>query len=219
MNDFIIDYDRIKRVGFPEIIYGKSKSVEVLDQILQQYTSKKSNALITKLQEEKAIQLIQKYPQAFFDPVSGIFMLEKETLQITNGEIAILAAGTSDAFVANETFYTLAFLGHQATRVMDIGVSGLHRLLTRLEELKKFKVLIVIAGFEGALPTVVGGLLPQPVIAVPTSVGYGVSADGRAALNTMLASCANGISVVNVDNGYGAAMAALRIIGLLKKSE
>ena len=108
-------------------------------------------------------------------------------------------------------------MGHSATRIVDIGVAGIHRLLSRVDELKTYKVLIAVAGFEGALPTVTGGLLPQPVIAVPTSVGYGVSADGKAALSTMLSSCSNGISVVNIDNGYGAAMAAVRILNMIEK--
>ena len=139
-------------------------------------------------------------------------MLKQVEESFEDASVAILSGGTSDEYVVNEIFYTLSFLGCSAERIMDIGVSGLHRLLSRIEYLSKFKVLVVVAGFEGALPTVVGGLMPQPIIAVPTSVGYGVSENGQAALSTMLASCANGISVVNIDNGYGAAMAAIRII-------
>jgi len=127
-------------------------------------------------------------------------------------EVGIIAAGTSDLFVVNESFYTLAYLGVSSERIMDVGVAGLHRLTSRLDALRRFRVLIVVAGFEGALPTVVGGLLPQPIIGVPTSVGYGVGTNGTAALHTMLMSCANGIVVVNIDNGYGAAMAAYRML-------
>lgn len=127
-------------------------------------------------------------------------------------EIAILSGGTSDQYLVDEIYYSLLFVGRKASRFHDVGVAGVHRLLENIEELRKYSVLIVVAGFEGALPTVVGGLLPQPIIAVPASVGYGVSKGGKTALKSMLASCANGITVVNIDNGYGAAMAAFRII-------
>jgi NCAIR mutase (PurE)-related protein len=121
--------------------------------------------------------------------------------------------------VVNEVFYTLSFMGIKASRVTDVGVAGVHRLLNKVEELRSFKILIVIAGFEGALPTVVGGLLHQPIIAIPADVGYGVAAGGQVALNSMLASCANGITVVNINNGYGAAMSALRILNLINTTK
>lgn len=212
MNNFNIDADRRKRLGFPEIIYGASKSIEVLIDILDHYQQLGEPAFITKLQADKMNHLLQIHPQAFGDPLSGIFSVKRQTEGLREGEIAILSAGSADQFAVNEAFYTLEHLGHKATCHQDIGVAGLHRLLNKLDELKKFKVLIVVAGFEGALPTVVGGLLPQPIIAVPTSVGYGVAAGGKAALQTMLSSCANGITVVNIDNGYGAALAAARIL-------
>lgn len=126
--------------------------------------------------------------------------------------MAILSGGTSDEFIVNEVYYTLQYLGVGATRFQDIGIAGLHRLLKIKEELSSFRVLIVVAGFEGALPTVVGGLSPLPIIAVPASIGYGVAKDGITALHSMLSSCANGIVVVNIDNGYGAALAAFRIL-------
>lgn len=212
MSSFNLDHQRDERLGFPEIIYGKSKDVNSLKQILIEYKSKNKNALITKLQQEKADILGQDFPSAFYDSISGIFILNGIEEKEAEDDIAILSAGTSDLFVVNEAYHTLSFLGHNPKVIQDIGVSGIHRLLSKVEELKKYKVLIVVAGFEGALPTVVGGLLPQPIIAIPTSVGYGVSQGGNAALNTMLSSCANGITVVNIDNGYGAAMAAIRII-------
>ncbi len=216
MEVFNIDQSRKERLGFPEIIYGASKTVKALLAILNNYVENGTNAMVTKLQPEKAELLLAKYSDAFYDEVSEVFLLEINEDQLEDAPIAVVAAGTSDLFVLNEAFYTLAYLGVKADRIIDIGVAGLHRLLSRLEELRKYKVLIVIAGFEGALPTVMGGLLPQPIIAVPTSVGYGVAAEGQAALRTMLASCANGISVVNVDNGYGAAMAAYRILNLVR---
>ena len=213
---FEIDFDRETRLGFPEIIYGSSKSVEVLVNILKSYQEKHQNALVTKLQLEKIDNLLQSFPDAVVDRESGVFLLELDESDLEKQQVAIISAGTSDGFVVNEIYYTLAYLGIQATRVNDVGVAGVHRLLKKVDQLKKFKVLIVVAGFEGALPTVVGGLLPQPIVAVPTSIGYGVAEGGQVALNTTLSSCANGISVVNINNGYGAAMAAFRILSLIK---
>ncbi len=199
-------------MGFQEIIYGATKSAEVLIEILESYQEQKLNALVTKLQIEKAGRLMKAFPNALFDRDSGIFMLKPQEQNLRKGEVAIISAGTSDIFIVNEIYYTLAYLGFDAERINDVGVAGVHRLLKKVDALKKFKVLIVVAGFEGALPTVVGGLLQQPIIAVPTSIGYGVAEGGNAALNTMLSSCANGIMVVNIDNGYGAAMGAYRIL-------
>ena len=216
MKTFIIDEEREERVGFPEIVYGRSKPLEIVRNILNHYKEKGENTLITKLQKAKADVLIEEFPDSFYDTISEVFILKNISIPSENAEVGILSGGTSDAFIVNEVFYTLSFLGYPSTRIMDIGVSGIHRLLNRVDNIKKFNVLVVVAGFEGALPTVVGGLLPQPVIAVPTSVGYGVSAEGQAALSTMLSSCANGITVVNIDNGYGAAIAAIRILNLLK---
>ena len=210
-----IDFDRKNRTGFPEVIYGASKTADSLLYILNQYEKRGQNALVTKLQKEKADQLLKSFPKALYDIVSGCFMLSLKEEQFKTGDIAIVSAGTSDLFVVNEIYYTLAFLNHKAAKIGDVGVAGIHRLMDRLEDLRSYKVLIVVAGFEGALPTVIAGLLPQPVIAVPASVGYGVSAGGNTALNSMLSSCANGVTVVNIDNGYGAAMAAFRILNQL----
>lgn len=212
MDSFNIDHQRVKRLGFPEVIYGAEKSTNQLLGILKNYFEREKNSLITKVQKEKALVLLQSFPQGFYDEESGVFMLSIKEPELTQGEVAILSGGTSDMFVVNEAYYTLKYLGVEAERIADVGVSGLHRLINRLEDIVNFQVLIVVAGFEGTLPTVVGGLLPQPIIAVPTDVGYGVASDGHTALNTMLASCANGISVVNINNGYGAAMAAFRIL-------
>ena len=209
-----LDHDRERRLGFPEVIYGPSKAAEALIDILRECSAKQGNALVTKLQADKAEALQHAFPDAFFDEVSGIFALDLHLPRAPEPKVGIIAAGTSDLFVVNEAFYTLAYLGVTAERVMDVGIAGVHRLLGRLDELRRFRVLIVAAGFEGALPTAVGGLLPQPIIAVPTSVGYGVGAGGQAALHSMLMSCANGIVVVNIDNGYGAAMAAYRMLAL-----
>ena len=217
MTNHNIDHDRENRIGFPEVIYGASKSVEDLLKILESFIAKGKNALVTKLQHDKAIILKEKYSKAIFDKPSGVFTLQP--LKEINGqsEVAILSAGTSDIHVVNEAYYTLCFMGVKASRITDVGVAGVHRLLKKVEELRSYKILIVIAGFEGALPTVVGGLLQQPIIAVPADVGYGVAAGGQVALNSMLSSCANGITVVNINNGYGAAMSALRILNLIDK--
>lgn len=215
MDSFNIDRDRNRRLGFPEIIYGAGKTAEVIVDILHNYRQRGENALVTKLQPEKGKTLFQHFPDAFFDAESGIFLLELHPLPPADPSVAIIAGGTSDLFVVNEVYYTLHYLGIDAERVVDVGVSGLHRLTDRLEHLQQFKILIVVAGFEAALASVVGGLLPQPIIGVPTSVGYGVAAGGAAALSSMLASCANGIAVVNIDNGYGAAIAAVRMLNSL----
>lgn len=212
-----IDHDRESRIGFQEVIYGASKTVEDLLGILLNFIEKDKNALITKLQGGKADMLLKKFPSAFYDTPSETFILKPIKDKDTMEEVGILSAGTSDVHVVNETYYTLKFMGVNSKRFHDIGVAGVHRLLDKVEALKVFKVLIVIAGFEGALPTVVGGLLPQPIIAVPTDVGYGVAKGGTVALHAMLSSCANGITVVNINNGYGAAMSAIRILNLIKK--
>ncbi|MGB3585079.1 MAG: nickel pincer cofactor biosynthesis protein LarB [Tunicatimonas sp.] len=210
--NFNIDLDRKERLGFPEVIFGQSKTVDQLNNILDYYQQKEIPALATRVQETKAQQLLEVFPEAFFDKESGVFGLNLKTYNELIPEVVIVSGGTSDAYVVNEVFYTLLFLGLAATRIQDVGVSGLHRLLNRLEEIKNHKIIVAVAGFEAALPTVLGGLVSQPIIAVPTSVGYGIAADGQVALHSLLASCANGITVVNIDNGYGAAIAAFRML-------
>jgi NCAIR mutase (PurE)-related protein len=210
--NYFIDHQREDRIGFQEVVFGASKTIEQLDAIIKEFRSNKKDALITRVQPEKADILCQEFKPNFYDPVSQMLLIGKFPDNPVEGEIAVLSGGTSDQFVVNEIYYSLLYFGRKAERFQDIGVAGVHRLLSNVEELKKFKVLVVVAGFEGALPTVVGGLLPQPIIGVPASVGYGIGEGGNAALYSMLSSCANGITVVNIDNGYGAAMAAYRII-------
>ncbi len=217
MANFNIDHDRENRNGFPEVVYGAEKSMGDLSKIMEHFVSKGKNVLVTKLQKKKIRKLLKDYPKAQYDLQAGIFILKPLKKIEGDSEVAIISAGTSDIRVVNEAYHTLKFMGVRSKRIKDVGVAGIHRLLNKVEELKEFKVLIVVAGFEGALPTAVGGLLPQPIIAVPASIGYGVSERGEVALNSMLASCANGITVVNIDNGYGAAMAALRIMNLSVK--
>ncbi|QDO95163.1 nickel pincer cofactor biosynthesis protein LarB [Formosa sediminum] len=214
---FIIDKDRKQRLGFEEVIYGASKSTALLSELLEDYSEKNKNVLITKLQQEKAIVLLNVYRTAFYDDESGIFMLYPiNKIENHNAKVGIVSAGSSDIGVANEAYYTLEYMGVKSHVIHDVGVAGLHRLLSKIELLKTFDILIIVAGFEGALPTVVGGLLPQPIIAVPTSVGYGSAKHGETALHAMLTSCANGITVVNIDNGYGAAMSAFRMLKLVE---
>jgi NCAIR mutase (PurE)-related protein len=216
MANFNHDNSREHRLGFPEVIYGREKTVDDLKRILKYFSEQDKNVLITKLQSEKAEILLKLFPEAFFDSISGIFILKKITEQTPANEVGIISAGTSDIHIVNESYFTLAFMGIWATRLTDIGIAGIHRLTEKSGQIKKFKVLIVVAGFEGLLPSVMGGLFPQPIIAVPSDVGYGVAEGGKTALNSMLASCANGITVVNISNGYGAAMAAFRILNLSK---
>ena len=216
MDEYNLDMDRENRLGFPEVVYGQTKSIELLTKILGDYQEQGKNALASRLQPEKGEALLQSFPGAFYDPVSGSFLLSRNELDESAAQVGIISAGSSDLYAVNEALFTLNLLNEAAVCVNDVGVAGIHRLLKRLEDLKKYKVLIVVAGFEGALPSVVGGLLKQPIIAVPTSIGYGVAQGGHSALHAMLSSCANGITVTNIDNGYGAAMAAYRIIQLLK---
>ena len=212
--NFKIDYQREERIGFQEVVFGASKNIDQLVAIVQDYQDNGKSTLITRVQPEKAEVLCSKFTPNHYDEVSGMLLIGEYPTDVPEDEVAILSGGTSDQFLVNEIYYSLLYVGRKASRYQDIGVAGVHRLLDNIEELKKFKVLIVVAGFEGALPTVVGGLLPQPIIAVPASIGYGIGEGGKVALHSMLSSCANGISVVNIDNGYGAAMAAYRIINI-----
>lgn len=216
-NKHNLDLDRTERLGFPEVIYGAGKPLNTLVSIIEEYQSRNQNALITKLQKEKGEVLLKQFPESFFDRESGIFILSPYVTNDNLPSVGVITAGTSDIPVANEALYTLQFLGVPAKQINDIGVAGIHRLMNRVEEIKQYDILIVVAGFEGALPSVIGGMFAQPIIAVPTSTGYGAARNGETALLAMLSSCANGISVVNIDNGYGAAMSAFRIIQQLSK--
>lgn len=211
-----IDVHREARIGFPEVVFGANKDLESLLGIIGAHERESRGCLVTRLRPEHFAPIEEAFPGGFYDAVSGIWMREKEPRPHCPGSVGIVSAGTSDAFVVNEAFYTLRFLGVETERFQDVGVAGIHRVFKALDRIDSHDVLIVVAGFEGALPTVIGGLLRQPVIAVPTSVGYGVAQGGRTALNAILSSCANGISVVNIDNGYGAAMCAFRILNAIQ---
>lgn len=216
-HNYNIDIQRRQRLGFPEVVFGQNKDINTLHSIIGAHLVEGESVLITRLQPKKYKSLYQDFPGIFYDPVSSICIAGEPKGANLVGTVGIISAGTSDEYVVNEAYYCLQYLGIETGKIQDVGVAGIHRLMSRLDDIKLFDVLIVVAGFEGALPTAIGGLVPQPIIAVPTSVGTGVAHDGKVALYSMLSSCANGISVVNIDNGYGAAMAAFRILNSLNK--
>ena len=211
--DIRFDFQRRERIGLIEAIWGEDKSIEQLKRISQEVLDKKEVVFITRINSEKANQLLDLYEEArFYKEAKCLVIGENSNKFSTNKKVAIISGGSSDLAVTLEAKLSLEIYGVSCKTFIDVGVAGLHRLFSQLEEINQYDVFIVCAGMEGALATVVGGLLPQPIIAVPISVGYGVSKDGKTALNSMLSSCSPGISVMNIDNGYGAAMAALRII-------
>ncbi|WP_432823944.1 nickel pincer cofactor biosynthesis protein LarB [Trichloromonas sp.] len=208
----MIDHHRELRQGTPEVILGESKSAGQIFTIVEKMAEKGSNILVTRINREKAEPLLARFPDGSFDAESRTFCLEQKPLEFaTRGKILVICAGTSDIPVAREASVTARMLGNEVVEIVDVGVAGIHRLLARGDQLREAAVIIVVAGMEGALPSVVGGLVAVPVIAVPTSVGYGAAFGGVAALLGMLNSCASGITVVNIDNGFGAAYAATRI--------
>ncbi|HNX76579.1 MAG TPA: nickel pincer cofactor biosynthesis protein LarB [Candidatus Rifleibacterium sp.] len=208
----IIDVSREARAGFPEAIYGASKTPEQICEIFIRLYETSGKALATRCSHAALQMLTEQCPSANVNFSCGLAWAVSEIVLCPWGKVAILAAGTSDQPVAEEAALTLEFMGFSVERLFDVGVAGLHRLLNRLDRFKNADVAIVVAGMEGALPSVVGGLVPCPVIAVPTSVGYGASFNGLAALLGMLNSCSAGVTVVNIDNGFGAAAAAVRIL-------
>jgi hypothetical protein len=213
MRDIDIDFDRSARIGVPEIIYGESKSPEQLREIATRYEKRGANMLVTRCSPQQVDGIVGDY-----DPLARTLMCMRTEPEPQPGLVGVVYAGTSDAPVAREALVTLGFLGCETLEFGDCGVAGLHRFLAHREALASCRVLICCAGFEGALPSVLGGFMSQPIIAVPTSVGYGVAMGGHAALHGMLASCASGIAVMNIDNGCGAAMLSLRILRQLRRS-
>ncbi|QIL51135.1 nickel pincer cofactor biosynthesis protein LarB [Weissella coleopterorum] len=211
-----IDFDRQKRTGYPEVIYGAGKTVTELKKIIFAMLEQNLPILVTRVDAMKAAILGEQFPTLHYNARAEV--LATKPAQELVGKIAIVTAGTSDLKVAEEAAETALFLGNQVNRIYDVGVAGIHRLFARLDEIRAAQVVIVIAGMEGALASVVGGLVAKPVIAVPTSIGYGSNFGGMTALLTMLNSCASGITVVNIDNGFGAAYSASMInqIGVAK---
>ena len=208
------DYDRRQRIGMPEAILCEGKDAESLRRLIEELAAKPDHpVLLTRLSPEQyggfSTALAQRLD---FDPLSRTAMLNGR-LPARSGSVGVVTAGTSDLSVAHEARRTLEFMGVSATLIADVGVAGLWRVLEHVDALRAFDVLIVVAGMDAALTSVIGGLVGRPIIGVPTSVGYGVAAGGSTALNAMLASCAQGVVVSNIDNGFGAACAALRMIG------
>ncbi len=220
-----LDLGRRRRLGMVEAVWGEHKSVDQIAAVMQEMQQAGELALVTRVSEQKATAVLRQLADrvgiagSLRSPVHHplarcLTWPDPPPADPSLGRVAVLSGGSSDLAVAAEARLALACHGVASDLVLDVGVAGLHRLLGELERLRRARVLIACAGMEGALPTVLAGLLPQPVIGVPVAVGYGVSAGGHTALMGMLASCAPGLTVVNIDNGYGAAMAALRILQL-----
>jgi pyridinium-3,5-biscarboxylic acid mononucleotide synthase len=209
-----IDHHRTMRTGIPEVVYGESKSSEQIRDICQAMLQKSTPVLVTRVTQEKAESILSELPALTYNSEARILYRQNESAaqEVRLGKILIVCAGTSDIPVAEEAFLTAEYFGNCVEKLYDVGVAGLHRLLSRQKMLHEATVIIVVAGMEGALPSVVAGLVSCPVVAVPTSVGYGASFNGIAALLGMLNSCAPGIAVVNIDNGFGAACMADSII-------
>ena len=211
--DIRYDFDRQNRIGLIEAIWGEHKSVEQLKKVAQEVLNKGEFVFITRINESKARCLQDIYSNAVFIENANCLVIGENVNKIKSEKtVAIVSGGSSDLKVSLEVKAALEIYGISCETFIDVGVAGVHRLFSQLDKIKEHDLIIVCAGMEGALATVIGGLLPQPIIGVPVSVGYGVSKDGMVALNSMLASCSPGIMVMNIDNGYGAAMAALRII-------
>jgi NCAIR mutase (PurE)-related protein len=203
-----VDHHRSLRQGFPEVIFGLGKTVDQVARIVEAMHKNDHNILVTRTTAAHFERVKEIAPEAEYNEAAHSIVIQKHAEIVGKGTVLVISAGTSDIFVAEEAVVTLKVMGNPVESLYDVGVAGLHRLLDRRERLTKARVVIVVAGMEGALPSVVGGLVSVPVIAVPTSIGYGASFNGVAALLGMLNSCASNVTVVNIDNGYGAAIVA-----------
>lgn len=201
----MIDNHRELRVGYPEVIYCEGKTVEQVKEIVQFMLTKDNNILGTRATEEMYNAVKEICEDAEYNKLGRTITIKKKEQDLTESYIAIVSAGTSDLPVVEEAYETAKILGNRVKKITDVGVAGIHRLFSKLEIIRGAKVVIVVAGMEGALASVVGGLVDKPVIGIPTSVGYGANFGGLSALLSMLNSCASGVSVVNIDNGFGAA--------------
>ena len=211
--DIRFDFDRQNRLGLIEAIWGEHKSIEQLKKIVQEVLKKSEFVFITRINQSKAKCLQDIYSNAKFISDANCLVIGENPNKVQSEKtVAIVSGGSSDLKVSLEVKVSLEIYGITCEPFIDVGVAGIHRLFSQLDKINKHDLIIVCAGMEGALATVLGGLLAQPIIGVPVSVGYGVSKNGMVALNCMLASCSPGIMVMNIDNGYGAAMAAIRII-------
>ena len=207
-----IDHHRSLRKGFPEVIFGEGKTAEQIVGIMDKMQGQENIILVTRIDQEKADAVLSQFPEAVYHTDARMVVLELNKI-ITRGRgpILIISAGTSDIPVAKEAYLTARAMGNTVDTIFDVGVSGIHRLLNYHEAIAQANVLIVVAGMEGALPSVVAGMVDRPVIAVPTSVGYGVNFGGMTALFAMLNSCSSNVAVVNIDNGFGAGYMASAI--------
>ena len=204
-----IDHHRSLIKGWPEVVFGEGKSSDQIIGIMERFVSADENCIVTRLSKDKAEPVLARFPDSEYHPMARIIThFKKPVNEVKNGYILVVSAGTSDQPVAEEAIVTAMSMGHRVERLFDVGVAGIHRLFDKMSILRKANVLIVVAGMEGALPSVIAGLVSAPVIAVPTSVGYGASFNGISALLGMLNSCATGVTVVNIDNGFGAGYAA-----------
>ncbi len=210
-----VDTHRALRKGFPEVIFGAGKSPEQVLKIACKLLESERCIIITRITPAHASLLRKKFRDAVYHELARCVTIEKRPRRARPGTIVVVCAGTSDLPVAEEAAVTAEVMGNHVERIVDVGVAGLHRLVNSLETIQSANVIIVVAGMEGALPSVVAGLVSKPVIAVPTSVGYGASFGGLAALLSMLNSCGSGVTVVNIDNGFGAGYAASQINALL----
>ena len=207
-----LDLGRAARRGYPEAVYCAGKTPEQVGLIAAALRSRREITLFTRADAQRAAAVLAELPGAFYDSDAGLLAWPAAPPAATGGLVALLAAGTSDLAVAREAQLTACYLGRPTELVVDVGVAGLHRVLARLELLRRARVIVVVAaGMDGALPSVVAGLVSAPVVAVPTSVGYGAAFEGLAALLAMLNACAPGVAVVNIDNGYGAGHLAAQI--------
>lgn len=207
----LVDNHRELRVGYPEVIYCAGKTVEQVVGIVKYMLEKECNILATRADEKIYDAVLNICPDAEYNKHGRIITIKRKEIDIPDSFIAVVTAGTSDIPVAEEAAATAEFLGNKVERIFDVGVAGIHRLFGKLDIIKNAKVVVVVAGMEGALASVVAGLIDKPVIAVPTSVGYGANFGGLSALLTMLNSCSSGVSVVNIDNGFGAGYLASMI--------
>ena len=206
-----VDAHRALRKGFPEVIFGSNKTPDQVLKIAAKLLEQEQNVLATRVTAEHARVVKKKFKRAVYHEMARCITIERKPLPKRPGAIAVVCAGTSDLPVAEEAAVTAEIMGNRVERICDVGVAGVHRLFNRLGDIQRVNVVVVIAGMEGALPSVIAGLVAKPLIAVPTSVGYGASFGGLAALLAMLNSCASGVTVVNIDNGFGAAYAASQI--------
>jgi NCAIR mutase (PurE)-related protein len=207
-----IDHHRSIRKGFPEVILGQNKSADQIRGIMERMVLQEQVVLVTRIDADKAATVVNRFPESVFHDDARMLVWQKATPAVQGrGTILVLTAGTSDIPVAREAYLTAQAMGSLVEAVYDVGVAGIHRLLEHREAMAEAKVLIVVAGMEGALPSVVAGMVSRPVIAVPTSIGYGVSLGGLTALFGMLNSCSSNVAVVNIDNGFGAGYMAAMI--------